>query len=92
MQAVPSFKAPRTHEQITNEYQNLALKAGDLGYKIECFEKDLEQVYEQMRNLNFEFVAANNAKAEAENAAKAAAAKPVVSVVADPTPVLKEEG
>lgn len=59
--------APRTPEQIQQEYAQLCIKAGDLGYKIQAFQKDLDMVHGQLRDLNFEYVTAvNAAKAPSE--------------------------
>lgn len=79
------FKAPRPIQAIQQEYVQLCTKAGDLGYKIRCFEKDLSTVYDQLRELNFEavasqqVVAAESARATEEN--KQADAEPNVAPV-----------
>ncbi len=65
------FKAPRPLQQIQADYQRLALKAGDMQYKIHVFEKDLATLNAQMQEINFEAVASQQAAAEEK--AKAAA-------------------
>jgi len=74
----------RTAKDITDDYQRLAFKAGDLGYKVVSFQKDLAQVHEQMRDLNFEYVALQNAEKQA------AAEQPSLAPAAPATQ--KEEG
>lgn len=58
-----SEKAPRTRQDIQNEYTQLCAKAGNLQYQIYAHTKDLEVINTQQRELNFE--AAKLAAAEA---------------------------
>ncbi len=75
-EAAPQEKKVDRLTEVKNTYANLALKAGNLAYEVACKTKDLELVYQEMRNANFEYVAAKNEKdkADAEEAAKAKAA------------------
>lgn len=66
-------KKPRSIAEIQAQYQSLCTRAGHLQYQIDAIGKDLVQVNEALRNLNFEAVTAQNAEAEA---AKAAATAP----------------
>ena len=95
MSDTPKFKAPRPFNEIQADYVNLATKAGDIGYKIASFQKDLELVHSQMRDLNFESIASNEAaqkaKAEADAKAKAEAAAATPSPTPDNvTPITGE--
>lgn len=58
-------KAPRSTQEIQQEYQNLAFRAGNLQYELSQKGKDLTLINDQMRNLNFEFISSK----EAEDAA-----------------------
>jgi hypothetical protein len=60
----------RSVQEIQQEYTGLALRAGQLQYQIYTFEKDLELLNKQMRELNFEAAAAK-ARDDAEQAKKA---------------------
>lgn len=44
----------RTLEQVQAEYIELAKQAGDMSYRIKCFEADLERVHNRMLELNQE--------------------------------------
>lgn len=57
----------RSLQDIGQEYQQLAFKAGNLQYAISEQTKDLGLLNSQMRDLNFEF---NKVKAQEEAAAK----------------------
>ena len=59
-------KAPRTAERIQQDFENLSARAGHCQYQIYIFEKDLELLNEQIRDLNFEM-----AKLRASEAPKA---------------------
>ena len=69
------YKAPRPMQTIQQEYQNLALRSGNLQYEISEKSKDLALINTAMRELNFEFIASR----EADEKEKAAAAAPVAS-------------
>ncbi len=70
-------KPARSTQEIQQEYQNLAFKAGNLQYAIVSQEKDLALLNEQLRNLNFEFVSARTAEDAARAAQPAAEDAPV---------------
>jgi hypothetical protein len=72
-------------EEIGTDYQRLALKAGDLSFKISAFKKDLALLQDQMQNLNFEALTVQRADEEAK---KKAAEAPVATVtpINAPTP------
>lgn len=96
------YKAPRTLQEIGGEYRQLCMTAGDLQFKIDSFKRDLALLNDQMRDLNFEAIAANQRdqeaakkKAEEDEAAKKkaeeekASEKPVSDNV---VPIEKKEG
>lgn len=62
-------KEPRALEVIQQEYNNLAFKSGNLQYELVCKHKDLDALNDQMRELNFEYIAAKN-KEEADKKAQ----------------------
>lgn len=47
----------RTIEQIQQEYQQGALKAGHISYQVYALKKDLELVNQALQNLNLEAAA-----------------------------------
>lgn len=74
----------RSTEQLSAEYGKLCQQAGHLNYQIHAISKDLELVNEQLRELNLE-AAANQQAAQSEAAAAAhtaAASAPVSEVPA----------
>jgi uncharacterized coiled-coil DUF342 family protein len=71
-----SYKPPRSIQEITSEYGQLLSRAGDLSYKIDALKRDLQMTHDQMRDLNFEFVAANEAEKKNSEAAKASTEAP----------------
>jgi septal ring factor EnvC (AmiA/AmiB activator) len=79
---VPPTKAPRTVQEIQNEYSNLCAKAGHLQYQIATLGKDLDLLNAQLRDLNFEAASAKNN----EEAVKAAAAKEQASAQKEEAP------
>lgn len=60
--------ASRTVEEIQKEYTQLASEAGDMAYRIKCFEETLSQAYDKMLKLNQEVQVA---RAEVKNEPKA---------------------
>lgn len=58
--ALPTENKPkqRSVAEIQQEYTGLALRSGQLQYQIFTFNKDLELLNKQMRDLNFEAAAA----------------------------------
>lgn len=64
-------KPERTVQQIQEEYQQLAFRAGNNQYQIYTLERDLDVLNSKMRELNFEAAAAQQAEA-AKKAAEAA--------------------
>lgn len=54
----------RSTREIQAEYSNSCLKAGNLQYELVCKNKDLDILNERLRDLNFEYVAAQNLEAE----------------------------
>ena len=76
-------KAPRPLAELQREYGSLCAKAGELQYKIDVQKADLALINGQLRDINFEALAAQEVEAriakemkDKEDAAKAAA--PVV--------------
>lgn len=67
-----SEKVKRSIADIQQEYQNTCLRAGHLQYQISAFQKDLDIVNNQLRDLNLEAAAI---KAEEDKAAAEAAPK-----------------
>ena len=66
----------RPLQVIQQEYTQLCTKAGDLQYKIRCFQTDLETVNGQLLSLNHEAVTSQEAAAkEADEKATAEAEK-----------------
>lgn len=67
--------ANRTVEEIQKEYTQLASEAGDMAYRIKCFEESLAQTYAKMLKLNQDVGARANAGAakseEIKNESKA---------------------
>lgn len=63
-------KEPRSPDAVRQEYQNLAFKAGNLQYEIVCKQKDLQVLNDTMRELNFEYIEAQNKAEEAKKAAE----------------------
>lgn len=52
---VPVESAPtKTIEELTQEYNQLCAKAGDLAYKIKCNEGDLAHTYKQIHDAVIE--------------------------------------
>lgn len=80
----------RKSEEVLNEYNNLAFKAGNLQYQISQFTKDLDLINNTLRDLNLEFNQIQKNEAEVakkiEEVRKAEAEK---AVVADPKPALE---
>ena len=67
-------KAPaRTYQDIQNQYTSLCNKAGHLNYQVRTHTKDLELIYDALRDLNFE-AAALQAKEQQEKLAAEAVA------------------
>lgn len=77
MSEKPKFKAPRSIPEINNEYQQLCLQAGHIQYQVFCHEKDLVILNDQLRDLNLEGAAAQQAAKEAEKVAAEKAASQV---------------
>lgn len=50
--------ANRTVEEIQKEYIQLASEAGDMSYRIKCFQEALVQAHDKMLKLNQEIQAA----------------------------------
>lgn len=73
--SAPTFKAPRSIPEIQSEYQQLCTKAGHLQYQAFCHEKDLAIVNDELRSLNLEAAAAQQAANEAAAKAEAEKAK-----------------
>lgn len=61
-------KPVTTEEKFRERYGALAMKAGDIQYKIKCFEQELHETNEAIARLNQEVMAAQQAAAvEATN-------------------------
>lgn len=80
------FKVPRKVAEIQQEYQQGCLRLGHLSYQIAALEEDKKILTSQLRDLNLEASAAN----QAEQKAAADAAQAVVSD--NVTPIKTEEG
>lgn len=82
-------KAPRTYQEIQNQYTSLCNKAGHLNYQIDTHNRDLKLIYEELRTLNFEAAAlqAKEQAAAAQAALNQAQAANAKAVVADVAPV-----
>lgn len=59
-------KKSRTSQEIQQEFNGLALKLGDIVYKLAMFDKDKTTIVERMRDLGFEYLAAKNAEEKAD--------------------------
>lgn len=57
---------PRTVVEIQQEYGQLCAKAGQLQYTIHVTKDDLAQVNNRLKDLNFEYVAAQRSEQEAK--------------------------
>lgn len=68
-------KKPRSSAEIKQEFQGLSFKAGNLQYAIREQQRDLEMINNQLRDLSFEYTAADNAEKEAAKKAAEAAAE-----------------
>lgn len=79
----------RTLDDVRNEYNQLAFRAGNLQYTIHAAEKDLDMLNESMRNLNFEAAKLQN-EAASESAKKAEEAAAVEAAANQPPNLLKE--
>lgn len=89
------FKVPRSVQQIQQDYVQLTTKAGDLQYKIHVSQSDLGLINQQLKDLNFEYIAAQqelNRLAEEAKAKAAAEAKQAEKPVAEVVSINKEEG
>lgn len=64
-------KKTRSTNEIKQEYQQLATKAGNLQYAIGEQNRDLSMINSQMRDLSLEFTSADNAEKEAAKSAAA---------------------
>lgn len=57
-------------EQITKEFSELCLRAGNLQFEIELKQKDLSMINEELKSLNFQYMEAKNAQAAPVEASK----------------------
>ena len=76
----------RTVPEIQQEYQNLCIKAGHLQYQIYTYEKDVEMINKELRDLNLEAAASKAAEAKASEEAAAKAAADAATAAATPAP------
>ena len=56
-------KAPRPLVELQREYGSLCAKAGELQYKISVQKADLDLINSQLRDINFEALAAQEVEA-----------------------------
>lgn len=69
------FKAPRALPEIQADYQRLCSQSGQLQYQVYAIKRDLDVINEQIRDLNFEGAAAQQALAKAQKEAEEVKAK-----------------
>lgn len=77
MQQEETKAEPRTLEQIQAHYNQLCLRAGDLQYRIKCFQGDLEAANQALQQVNQE-AAARKSLDDAAKASEAPAITPEV--------------
>lgn len=57
MQKEETTKEPRTLEEIQAHYNQLCLRAGDIQYKLKCFQGDLDVTNQALMQINQEAAA-----------------------------------
>lgn len=63
-------KPSRSSHDVQQEYAKLCSQAGHLQYQISVFDKDLEVLNNTLRELNFEYAAAQRREVEAAKPAE----------------------
>lgn len=63
-------KPSRSSQDVQQEYARLCSQAGHLQYQIAVFDKDLEVLNNTLRELNFEYAAAQRRESEAAKSAE----------------------
>lgn len=58
-------KKERSIDEVKQEFSTLCAQAGQINYQVYTFQKDLELINNQLRNLNFEAAAIQSKAVEA---------------------------